>query len=396
MPSRPRRNAAAVASLRMEDAAMEEVEYIDVESSVDFTPPSPKPVRLRKLKVTVVKSAPKQQSKVAKVQKKQKQKKAQEATTPTTSYVTVERRPNPSRGQSDPNDSDDDSLTEEMRGRLLPFILTFDNEEQDRIRPGSRSACYLDSDDEAIGVYNRERIVYEEATLSDKKKKRNRKKSRTTGHKKKAQAPSRKKQKKASLKSRYIPLTVITTNAKVYASESDSSSESEGSFASDPSTVHSFTPPSPSSPPLGPFDRGKLHQSRKKIRATVGETKTTKTKLSFSSPATTASKAKGQGQKKQRDDFDFEEDFEEDSDDDEDEIPARKSYLGLNPPVLKRSAAYLQSEDGDSVDSSEDSCDGSDDSDVSFANVRHARKRNSQTPRAKSKAKRSIGKSRRR
>ena len=113
---------------------------------------------------------------------------------------------------------------------------------------------------------------------------------------------------------------------------------------------------------------------------------------SFSPPATTASKAKGQGQKKQRDDFDF----EEESDDDEDEIPARKSYLGLNPPVLKRSAAYLQSEDGDSVDSSEDSCDGSDDSDVSFANVRHARKRNSQTPRAKSKAKRSIGTSRRR
>ncbi|GMH49252.1 hypothetical protein TL16_g00475 [Triparma laevis f. inornata] len=411
MPNRPRRNAAAVASIRMEDS----FEDIESNSSVSPTPPSrsPTPVRQKKLKqLPVVKSAQKQRAK--QVQKSSVQKK--------THVIATVERPIRAAAVATYDSGDEDSLTDEMRGRLLPFILNFDDEEQDRIRPGSRSACYLDSDDEKMGVTARLRIVQEEASSSNRKRKKDRREARTTSRKKKAQAP----EKASAKKSRYTPLTIISTGRGVgssgksktkgkarqpssYSSSSSSSSsgsENECSFASDPSvaeSVHSFTPPSPSTPPLGPFDRGKLQQSRKKIRANVSEAKTAKTKLSFSSPATTVSKAKSSKSKnKQRkskqskskqsrdkENFDFDEEESE-----EDEIPARKSYIGnINPPVLKRSAAYLESTETD------DSCEGggdSDDSDVSFANAKHARKRNSQTPKPKTKTKRNIGKSRRR
>lgn len=203
MPNRPRRNAAAVASIRMEDS----FEDIESNSSVSPTPPSPSPtpVRQKKLKqLPVVKSAQKQRAK--QVQKNSVQKK-------THVTATVER-PRRAAAVATYDSGDEDSLTDEMRGRLLPFILNFDDEEQDRIRPGSRSACYLDSDDEKMGVTARLRIVQEEASSSNRKRKKDRREARTTSRKKKAQAP----EKAIAKKSRYTPLTIISTGRGVGSS----------------------------------------------------------------------------------------------------------------------------------------------------------------------------------
>ena len=169
MPTRPRRNSAAIASLRMIDA-MEDIESTQSSQQSEASTP------LRRVSKKPLAKAP--QAKVPQ-DKASQRKKAKAGARPATaarptSYPTARStatrsHPPPARVSSAPNSNptpDDASQSSFIRSRLEPFINSFEDGEQDRVTPRKRSVCYLDSEDEERGKRARSEVVEDEVSLA--------------------------------------------------------------------------------------------------------------------------------------------------------------------------------------------------------------------------------------
>ena len=153
MPVRPRRTSAAIASLRINDV----VEDIESCSSDEESEP-PAPAR-RSVSISAGASTkPRAKQPVRRVQASPARPAAArpKAARP---YRPVRPARPAAIPTVEPDSASQASQSSFIRSRLAPFIATFANDEQDRVRPGKRSACYLDSEDEARGARDRRELV---------------------------------------------------------------------------------------------------------------------------------------------------------------------------------------------------------------------------------------------
>lgn len=152
MPVRPRRTSAAIASLRINDVVDEIESY---SSGSESEPPAP-PRRRASASAAAA----------AKPRTKQPARRPQTAPPRPAARPKAARPSRPSRPARaavvltvEPDLNSQASQSSLLRSRLVPFIETFADNEQDRVRPGKRSICYLDDEDEARGKKARMELV---------------------------------------------------------------------------------------------------------------------------------------------------------------------------------------------------------------------------------------------